>query len=97
MEVNLKFNTEKEDLNELKKLQTWVTEIIAKREAAVSARIEQQKQEASQPKPAPQPTPSYSSPKPAEPKKQEYSGHGRMIEFEDLTDAMSKIYSGGKL
>lgn len=91
MEVQLKFHTEKEDLNELKKLQTWLNDIISKRENAVNNRPEQQKQEPAKPAFTPTPAPVVQ-----EPKKQEYNGHGRVIEFEDLSDAMSRIY-GGKL
>lgn len=95
MEVQLKFHTEKEDLNELKKLQTWLNDLISKRENAVNTRIEQQKTEAVKPAFTPA---STSVQQPAQqPKKQEYSGHGRMIEFEDLSEAMSKVYSGGRL
>jgi hypothetical protein len=91
MEVQFKINTDKEDLNELKKLQTWLADIIVKRETAVSTKIEQQKQEALQPKPVAAPVSQ-----PAAPPKKEYSGHGRIVEYDDMSDAMSKIYSGGK-
>ena len=88
MEVQFKINTDKEDVNELKKLQTWLADIISKRELAVTTRMEQQKTEPAKPAFAPTPAPV---------KKPEYSGHGKTIEFEDLSEAMSKVYSGGKL
>lgn len=91
MEVQFKINTEKEDLNELKKLQTWLADIISKRENAANNRLEQQKTEPV--KPAFTAAPASPAPE----KKQEYNGHGRIIEFEDLSDAMSKVYSGGRL
>jgi hypothetical protein len=43
MEVQLKFHTEKEDLNELKKLQTWLADIISRRENAVNMRLNSRK------------------------------------------------------
>lgn len=92
MEVQFKINTDKEDVNELKKLQTWLADIISKRELAVNTRMEQQKTEPAKPAFAPTPAPVA-----APPKQDQYGGRGRITEFEDLTDAMSKIYSGGKL
>ena len=98
MEVMLKINTEKEDLNELKRLQTWICELISKREQNMATRIEQQKKEeelksqqaaqiASQPK-------HYQAPAPP---KKEYSGSGRIIDYEDMSDMMSKVFSGGRI
>lgn len=104
MEVTLKINTEKEDINELKKLQNWVSELIAKRENAMTVRIEQQKkdegiraQQAAQiaSQAVQQPKPSFQTVQ-QQPKK-EYSGSGRIIDYEDMSDMMSKVFSGGRI
>lgn len=102
MEVTLKINTEKEDINELKKLQTWVSELILKREENMNARIEQQKQQeqikaqqaALQVSQSSQAKPSF---QPVQQPKREYSGSGKIIDYEDMSDMMSKVYSGDKI
>lgn len=105
MEVTLKINTEKEDINELKKLQTWVSDLIAKREGAMTARIEQQKKEQElKAQQAVQPVnqlvqsvrTSFQTQAVQLPKK-EYSGSGKIIDYEDMSDMMSNIYSGGRV
>lgn len=102
MEVTLKINTEKEDINELKKLQSWVSELIAKRENAMAARIEQQKKEEEKKIQQAVQIASHSAPRPSftntipQPKK-EYSGSGRIIDYEDMSDMMSKVFSGGRI
>ena len=84
MEVNLRFDTEKEPLDNLKKLVDALHQLINHRDgtssspAQVSTHVSSSIQQQQQQKPAPDRTP----------------GGGRVIPYEDMSGKMSQIFSG---
>ena len=117
MQIQVRFDTEKEEIADLKKLCGVLQTIIYRREGKMPVEPEHLNsavynpvqfaptQEASSVTPSSQYQFQAVSPPPLEqeqPKKQEAqketktAGGGRVIPFEDMTNMMSKIYSGHK-
>lgn len=87
MEVKIAFDTEKESVQELKKMVTWFTELISRRETTSNNKI--------QSNPVTMSTPQINTPqKPEIPAGGKTAGGGKILEYQDLTDTMSKIYGG---
>ena len=96
MEVKISFDTEKESVDDLKRLVQALQDLISKREKvnslgnplAVSKPVTMQ---------ITQPTQTVAPNPQANPDTKNYSGHGRLIPFEDMSDKMADIFSRGRL
>ena len=90
MKVQIVVDTEKDDLAELRKLSTWVNELIEQREkntgSTVTVTPELPKPEFAQPKPQPRPVESGRT-----------AGGSSVIPYEDMSELLGKIASGEKL
>lgn len=87
MEVKISFDTEKDTVEDLKKLVAGLQDLIAQREGSP-----QPVQQQSQPKPQ-----SYEPPKPQAAQQmvdKRTSGGGRVIPYQDMSGEMAKIFSG---
>jgi hypothetical protein len=100
MEVKISFNTEKESIDDLKRLVASLQDLINKREK-VSGQIQTQYTQNVQSNPAQ--TTFTQTIKPTvqeQPKPQQSSGQtnggGRVIPYEDMSNVLSKIVSGQK-
>ena len=100
MEVKIGFDTEKESVEDLKRLVQALQDLISKREKGNSLGnpLATQKPITMQapPKQTAVPNVAQTNPQPATDNKN-YSGHGRLIEFADMSATMTDIFSGRKL
>lgn len=86
MKVQIVVDTEKEDLAELKKLSTWVNELIEQREKNTSSTV------------APEiPKPEVAQPKPQPSNLTRTAGGSSVIPYEDMSELLGKIASGEKI
>ena len=91
MQVNIKFDTEKESVDDLKRLITSLQELVAQREKMGAAKPMQSF--VSQPQPQVQ-APVQQAPKPSD---GHTSGGGRIMEYDpSVADLLSKFASGSK-
>ncbi len=88
MEVKIAFDTDKESVQDLKRLLNFVQELIVKRESGAPAMTATQVQmttnKVQQPTPTVLPT-----------NKTQSAGGGKIIPYQDMSGTMSKIFSGG--
>ena len=93
MEVKITFDTEKENVDDLKRLVAALQDLINKREKSSSlgnpmatANIKTPSQSRVEQKPQVQQNPNQDPAK--------YTGHGRLIPYEDMSGTLSSIFSG---
>ncbi|MEK6947740.1 MAG: hypothetical protein AABX19_00700 [Nanoarchaeota archaeon] len=94
MDVKISFNTEKESLDDLKKLISALQDLVNKREKNSSSNNSVQ---TAAPRPqVTQPQVQQSAPQPQANNTGNTAGGGRLSPYVDMSDTMSKIFSGSK-
>ncbi len=93
MEVQLKFNTETESIEDLKKLRSWVDDLIKKR--GDGQKSEPSNMILTQTATEKVPAQPVSQPKPQN--KTRTSGGSSVVPYEDMSGMLSKLASGEKL
>ncbi len=98
MEVKISFDTEKESVEDLKRLVSALQDLISKKEKSSSLGnpLTSQKPVTIQAQQRQTTVPNVSQNNPSGDNKN-YSGHGRLIPFEDMSDKMGDIFSGRRL
>ncbi len=92
MEVKICFDTEREDINDLKRLVVALQDLISRREKASSLGNPLASSTITKPSQI-----KIESQQPKEEKKLDqatYSGHCRIVPYEDMSGEVSKIFSG---
>ncbi|HIH26289.1 hypothetical protein J4476_03610 [Candidatus Woesearchaeota archaeon] len=96
MDVKISFNTEKESIDDLKKLISALQDLVNKREKASVNNIYTNNS-----KPQPVQMPKIENVQQSPPRQSNSSetsaGGGRLTPYIDMSDTMSRLFSGGKV
>ena len=96
MEVKISFDTEKESVEDLKRLVMALQDLISKREKGNSLGNPLATSNVTRPSQVKVEAPVQTQPQVKVPASGQTSGGGRVIPYEDMSDVLSKIVSGRK-